>query len=119
MDGKKAEEIRRKMEGLLREWEGSGETVRSFAARKGITSAKFFYWKKRLGSSGGTNGRGRSSGGRRGFVAVQVVDNGEWSVAQGGVVLEVVLECGDRVRFAEGASEEMFRRAIRVLREPC
>lgn len=119
MDRKKAGEIRREMEGLFREWKGSGETVRSFAERKGITSAKFFYWKKRLGSSGGTQGRERSSGGRRGFVPVQVVDNGEWSEVQGGVVLEVVLECGDRIRFAEGASEEMLRRAIRVLRERC
>jgi hypothetical protein len=119
MDRKKAAEIRGEMEGLLREWKGSGETVRSFAERKGITSAKFFYWKKRLGSSSGTNGRGRSSRGGRGFVPVQVVARGEWSVAQGSVVVEVVLESGERIRFADGASEETLRRAIRVLRERC
>jgi hypothetical protein len=61
MDRKKAEEIRRQMEGLYVEWKGSGETVRSFAARKGITSAKFFYWKKRLGWS---VVRGKVEGGR-------------------------------------------------------
>ena len=119
MDRKKSEEIRREMEGLFREWRGSGETGRSFAERKGITSSKFFYWKKRLGRSGATQGRKRSSGSERGFVPVQVVDNGEWSVSQSGVVIEVVLECGDRIRFAEGAPEEMLRRAIRLLREPC
>ena len=119
MDRKKAQEIRRQMEGLFQEWKGSGEAVRSFAERKGITSAKFFYWKKRLGSSGGTNGRGRSSGVGRGFVPVQVVARGEWSVAQGGVAVEVVLESGDRIRFADGASEETLRRAIRMLRERC
>lgn len=115
MDRKKAGEIRREMEGLFREWKGSGERVRSFAERKGITSAKFFYWKKRLGVSGARQGGGRSSRGR-GFIPVQVVDNG---VAQKGVVLEVVLECGDRIRFGDGVSEELLRRAIRVLREPC
>jgi hypothetical protein len=119
MERKKAQEIRRQMEGLFKEWKGSGETVRSFTERKGITSAKFIYWKKRLGSSGGTNGRGRSSRVGRGFVPVQVVDNGEWSVARGAVVLEVVLECGDRIRFADGVSEELLRRTIRVLRERC
>jgi hypothetical protein len=121
MDRKKAEEIRREMEGLFREWRGSGETGRSFAERKGITSSKFLYWKKRLGTSSAAQGRKRSSGNGRGFVPVQVqvVDNGEWSVSQGGVAIEVVLECGDRIRFTEGAGEEMLRRAIRLLREPC
>ena len=110
-------EIRREMEGLMREWKRSGETVRSFAAQKGMTSAKFFYWKKRLGFSGGSKRAGRSSR-SQGFVPVQVVDNPEWGVARS-VVLEVVLESGERVRFAEGASEEMLRSAIRVLRERC
>jgi hypothetical protein len=119
MERKKAGEIRREMEGLFREWKSSGEPVRSFAERKGITSAKFFYWKKRLGSSGGTNSRGRSSRGGRRFVPVQVVARGELSVAQGGVLVEVVLESGDRIRFADGASEETLRRAIRALRERC
>jgi hypothetical protein len=55
MDRKRRVEIRGKMDKLLRERDCSGETMSSFAERKGsmgITLAKSFYCKKRLGGRG-------------------------------------------------------------------
>jgi len=112
MSKTKQTEIRTQMASLLREWNRSGETGRTFAVQKGITAAKFFYWKRRLAAA--DHGRGKRT---RRFVPVRVVGPGQWSGADG--LLEIVLDSGERVRMSEGVSEETLRRAIRVLRERC
>ncbi len=108
----KESETRTQMARLLREWKRSGEPGTSFATRNGITAAKFFYWKRVLG--GGVQVRGSRS---RRFVPVRVIGPGQWNGAEGFV--EIVLDSGERVRMSEGASEELLRRAIRVLSERC
>ena len=108
----KQSEIRAQMARLVKEWKRSGEPGRTFAARKGITAAKLFYWKLRL--VGPERSRGRRT---HRFVPVRVVGRGQWSGAE--VSLEIVLESGERVRMSEGVSEETLRRAIRILRERC
>lgn len=105
--------LRVKMERLLAEWKRSGEPATSFARRKGITSAKFFYWKRRL-STGHSGSRRRSDSG---FVPVRVLSGAPAGGVDG--VIEIVLESGARVRVSEGGSEEMLRRTIRVLQESC
>ena len=108
----KAVAVRTQMASLVKEWSRSGETGRTFAARKGITAAKLFYWKLRL--VGPDRSRGRRT---HRFVPVRLVGRGKWSGAE--VSLEIVLESGERVRISEGASEETLRREIRILRERC
>lgn len=113
MSKTKAGAVRKQMASLVKEWSRSGETGRTFAARKGITAAKLFYWKLRL--VGPNRGRGRRT---NRFVPVRLVGRGQWSGA-GEVSVEIVLESGERVRMSEGVSEETLRRAIRILREQC
>jgi hypothetical protein len=107
------------MAGMLREWKGSGEPATSFAIRRGITAAKFFYWKRVLGA-------GVETGRSRRFVPVRLdgaasagltADAMQWKGGEGFV--EIILDSGARVLVSEGASEETLRRAIRVLRERC
>jgi hypothetical protein len=114
-------ETRTQMAGMLREWKRSGEPATSFAIRRGITAAKFFYWKRVLGGGGVQARRTRS----RRFVPVRLVGPGarlsadarQWNGGEG--LVEIVLDSGERVRMWEGASEETLRRAIRVLSERC
>ena len=105
-------ETRTQMAGMLREWKRSGEPATSFAIRRGITAAKFFYWKRVLGGVVQV-GRSRS----RRFVPVRLVGRGQWNGAEG--LIEIVLDSGERVRISEGASEQTLRRVIRVLSERC
>lgn len=107
-------QLRVEMERLMSEWRRSGELATSFAKRKGITPAKFFYWKARLASSKKSSKR-RVSAGR--FVPVQVLRGGE-PAAESDTV-EIVLASGVRVRVSERSSEQTLRRAIRVLQETC
>jgi len=104
--------IRKQMVQLLREWKRSGEPATSFARRKGITGAKFFYWKRVLGA-GTEVKRSRS----RRFVPVRIVESGQWS--EGGGLVEIVFDSGERVRVSDGVSEQTLRLALRVMRERC
>ena len=110
----KQAEVQTQMANLVKEWRRSGETGRTFAARKGITAAKLFYWKLRLVG----RDRLRKRRAHQRFVPVRVVGSrGQWS--GGAELLEIVLDSGERVRVTDGVSEEALRRAIRVLRERC
>jgi hypothetical protein len=120
MSKTKESATRTQMAGLLREWKRSGEPATSFAIRRGITAAKFFYWKRVFGGVVQV-GRSRS----RRFVPVRLVGPGarlsadatQWNGGEG--LVEIVLDSGERVRMWEGASEETLRRVIRVLSERC
>jgi len=110
---KQSEILRKQMTRLVKEWTRSGEPGRTFAARKGITAAKLYYWKLRL------VGRERSQAKREHrFVPVRIVGGGVPSELAAGL-LEIVLETGERLRMTAGVSEETLGGVIRVLRERC
>jgi hypothetical protein len=108
-------EVRERMRALLERWRRSGETAAAFCRRQGINPQKLSYWKRALGLAGPV-ARRRPAGRRAGrFVPLQLVGaNG----SMGGGTVEIVLASGERVVLREGASRELLREALEVLREP-
>lgn len=103
-----ATEARQRMAALVREWEGSDESRRAFAARHGLTVSQFDYWKRQVRRDGT---RHRAVG----FAHVQVIDapreprNG----------IEVMLSTGDRLVIHEGVSVDLVRTVVTALRSSC
>jgi hypothetical protein len=100
-------DIRRRMEALVRRWPSSGETQSAFAARHHISRTKLRYWLRR------TSGVHRPAA--VAFAPVQVAasrDIGDEAV------VEIVVSTGERVVVRAGASPEVLRMVLAVLR-PC
>lgn len=100
-------DIRRRMEALVRRWPSSGETQAAFAARHGISRTKLRYWLRRTGGAGGSVSVA--------FAPVQVTASRD---AGDEVVIEIVVGTGERVVVRSGASPEVLRMVLAVLR-PC
>ena len=99
---------RRRMLTLVGQWETSGETRRAFADRHGVTLSCFDYWRRHVLDA------------RRDepveFAPVRVVSD---EAVPGAGVIEVVLAGGERVVIREGASGDLVRHVISVLRASC
>lgn len=107
---------RERMRGVLKRWQRSGQSAAAFCRQEGIEPQKLSYWKRVLGLAGPVVRRRVAA--RRGveFVPVRLVGTGE-GVRTGAI--EVVLAGGERVVVGEGASRELLREVLAMLRERC
>jgi len=114
----------------LRRWRASGESVRAFCRREGISEPSFYWWRRRLsgqrsGSASKTSGRGprqrastKSSGKQpttraapAGFSEVQLNGAGQTSDD----VIELMLPTGERLRIGREVNAEHLQRVLAVL----
>ena len=85
-----------KWRGLISEQGGSGQSVRAFCQKRGLTTSQFFAWKKRLREASG-----------EGFVEVRVQ---EAPASKGGAI--VVHLAGGRRIFVEPGFDAQHLRAV-------
>jgi len=95
------------MEAVVARWPSSGDTQAAFAARHGISRTKLRYWLRRAGAADGASAVA--------FAPVQVVTTGH---AGAEAAIEIVMGTGERVVIRSGASAELLRLVLSVLR-PC
>lgn len=93
----------------IADWRRSGLSVRAFCARRGLSEASFYGWRRVLE---------RRAAGRAAFVPVHVVAG---DVPVQGSPLELVLDSGRTVRVAPGFDGATLRALLAVLEEvrPC
>jgi hypothetical protein len=92
---------------LLSELERSGESVKAFAKRQGVSAWTIYQWRRRYGSRPAGHKRPTKSG----FIAVKVPDK-----ANSAVSFEVVVGGATTLRVPMGFDEAELTRLIRVLR---
>ena len=118
----------------VRRWRASGESVRAFCRREGISEPSFYWWRRRLsgqrsaGSASKASARGQGphvSGKERGkrstpeaarapqtgFAEVQL----SGADATGGEVIELVLSTGERLRIGPAVHTDHLQRVLAVL----
>lgn len=117
----------------LRRWRASGESVRAFCHREGISEPSFYWWRRQLSgkrSASASKASGResrqrastnSSGKQRttraapaGFAELQLSGAGEPS----GEIIELVLTTGERLRVGPAVSPDHLQRVLTVLQTP-
>jgi transposase len=93
----------------LRQWQSSGQSVRDFCDRHGLSQATFYAWRRIL--------RQRDADATP-FVAVQVVAD---TLSAPAPPLEVVLAGGRCLRITSGFDPDTLRQLLAVLEEapPC
>ena len=90
------------------DWQASGQSVRAFCERRGLTVASFYAWRRVLE---------RRAAEKAAFVPVQVVAD---AVPAQASALEVVLTDGRAVRVAPGFDAATLRQVLAVLEgRPC
>jgi len=98
---------------LLTEQEGSGQSLRAFAAERGLSPWTLYGWRVKLGRARPRRGSRRAApkGRGSGFVAVDVVGG-----AQGVSDIEVVLADGCRVCVPRDTATVRLVELVRALR---
>ncbi len=91
---------------LIERQRQSGQSICEFCESEVVSQPAFYSWRKRLQSA---NGRARSR-----FVPVQVLT--EATVASPGRI-EIVLDCGKRVRIEPGFDGETLQGVLKVLEQ--
>ena len=97
-------------EGLLKEQEASGRSVRAFARERGLSPWTLYGWRGKLGRSRRRR-QSEAVSEETGFVAVDVV--GERRAAS---EIEVLLSDGVRVRVPRDVATERLVELVRALR---
>lgn len=108
----------RRMRALVMRWrEEGGISAAAFAAKHGVSVAKFGYWRRRLAAVAGaaTPKRRERSAPQVEFRPVQVLP----AAAFGGATVEIALAGGERVLVHHGASGEMVSAVLSALRTRC
>jgi hypothetical protein len=95
---------RRRMTALVRQWEASSESRRTFAQRHGLTVSQFDYWKRQARRASPTDAVS--------FAPVRVLGAVESGAGDG---VEVVLTSGARVVVHAGASVDLLRTVFTAL----
>ena len=129
---------RRYWESLLRGWKASGRTVREYCRVEGLRESAFYFWRRKLQTSGQLSGDvgqaaatgsrmasaarspGRPLPPRRGavsFLPVRVVQDAAIETARG---VEIVLGPGRTVRVPAGFDRQTLMDVLAVLEaQPC
>jgi hypothetical protein len=102
------------MQKVLARCEESGQSLRAFSQREGISLSKLSYWRRKLRGAGTAEDGARSSSKKSRWVAVRVVPHGR-SRTTDEPVFEVRFGNGLGVRVAAGFDESELRRLIAVL----
>ena len=92
---------------LIERQQQSGQSIREFCDYEGVSQPSFFSWRKRLQSE---NTRPKSR-----FLPVQI-DLAD-SVASPGRI-EILLDCGKRIRVGPGFDGQTLRDVLVVLEQP-
>ena len=97
----------------LRRWRDSGQSVREFCWREGVSEPSFYQWRKRLKRD---HGRAANVGV---FLPVEVVDSpggaqSAGSASLAGMLMEVVLPGGVTVRAGAHVDESQWRGVLRA-----
>ena len=115
MAGKTSGTAEQQWRGRLRRWRDSGQGVREFCWREGVSEPSFYQWRKRL-----KRDRGRAANAVV-FLPVEVVDApggagssaGNGSLA--GMLVEIVLPGGVTVRAGAHVDESQWRSVLRAV----
>jgi transposase len=97
----------------LRRWRDSGQSVREFCWREGVSEPCFYQWRKRLKRDRGATNVGV-------FLPVEVVDSpggagrSAGSASLAGMLMEVVLPGGVTVRAGAHVDESQWRSVLRA-----
>ena len=100
----------------LARWRRSGETVRAFCQRRGLSEPSFYYWRRRLEPEQQpepATGASLLNKASPPFAEVRLTDQ----QAESTQVLELLLPTGERLRIGEGVSDEQLRRVLTAVRE--
>ena len=95
---------------MVRQWRGSGLSVRAFCAEHGLSEPSFYAWRRTLGE--------RDAGAVH-FAPVQVVPDPRPQAAADGFTaeLELVLSGGRRLRIGAGFDGPTLQRLLALLEE--
>jgi len=96
---------------LLSEQEASGQSLRAFAAERGLSPWTLYGWRAKLGRTRARRGGRRTMGKDSGFVAVDVVGSAR-SVSD----IEVLLVDGCRVCLPRDMAIDRLAELVRALR---
>ena len=99
-----------RMTRLVAQWRRSGESQASFARRHRIPGWTFWYWCRKLSDEPRTETDGTPTAT---FVPVQV------AAEPAAPVLEIMWPGGEHVQVRSGASADLVRAAVTVLRAGC
>jgi len=114
MAGKTSGAAEQQWRDRLRRWRDSGQSVRDFCWREGVSELSFYQWRKRL-----KRDRGRAASAAV-FLPVEVVDSPEGtgrsagSASLAGMLIEVVLPGGVTVRAGAHVDESQWRSVLRA-----
>ncbi len=93
-------------------WQRSGESIRAFCIRRGLSEPSFYWWRRRLGATSAPR-RSPSSPSRPAFAEVQLT--AEAGSSDGSI--ELTLPTGERLRIAPGVEPAHLQRVLTALRE--
>jgi transposase-like protein len=99
-----------RMARLVAQWRTSGESRAGFARRHRIPAWTFWYWCRKLSVESGTES---ASPPPATFVPVRL------AVEPDAAVIEIVWSGGERLHIRPGATAELVRAVVTVLRSPC
>lgn len=100
---------------LLTEQEASGQSLRAFAAERGLSQWTLYGWRGKLGRSRRRRPLEDGASKERGFIAVDVVDDSRPGT-RGTSGFEVMLADGCRVRVPRDIAVERLVELVRALR---
>lgn len=117
-EGSGSERKRRAWRREVERWQRSGESIRAFCARRGLSEPSFYWWRRRLGAGrSGRRGSGSESGSRPspqpGFAEVQVT--GEAGPTAAGMI-ELTLPTGEQLRIGPGVDAMHLQRVLAAVR---
>lgn len=95
-----------KWRALIEEQEASGQTVREFAASRGVAPATVFWWRSRLRREARADAE---------LVPVEVVEAG----SDRSTAIELVVGDGIVLRLPRGVDEADLRRVLATIQKPC
>lgn len=107
------ERNRRRMAGLLEQWQAGGETLSAFARAQRIGRDKLEYWRRRLAKPLSEPPR-RKIRPRRTAVAFAPIH-----LAATTAPVVITLPDGVRVAISDGVREELVRTVVAALRRAC
>lgn len=97
---------------VLVDWRRSGETIRAFCGRLGISTASLYRWRRRFEGPGR---RGPGPAPAPAFTPVRVIASGSDALP-----VEILLRCGRRIRCgADVPPDTLARLASALERLPC
>lgn len=113
-NGNRSEQRRRGWQREIERWQRSGESIRAFCARRGLSEPSFYSWRRRLGAGPSPKRSGASSS-RPAFAEVQLAAEGEANGVDDSI--DLTLPTGERLRIGPAVEPAHLQRVLSALRE--